>query len=56
MTAKELTNRILLTMREIKTEYQQRARSLEDIVANINNECRCCSTDKDCSICVWKYQ
>jgi hypothetical protein len=26
-------------------------RSLEDIVANINNECRWCS-GKDCSVCV----
>lgn len=30
-------------------------RSLEDIMANINSECRWCS-GKDCSICVLKYK
>lgn len=30
-------------------------RSLEEIVANINSECRWCSA-KDCSVCVWKYR
>lgn len=42
-------------MKQLK-ETITHERSLEDIVANINNECRCCSTDKDCSICVWKYK
>ncbi len=32
-----------------------RERSLEEIVANTNNECRWCPA-KDCSVCVWKYR
>ena len=30
-------------------------RTIEDIIANINNECRWCP-QKDCSVCVWKYK
>ena len=42
-------------MKQLK-ETITHERNLEDIVANINNECRCCSAEKDCSICVWKYK
>ena len=30
-------------------------RTVEDIIASINNECRWCS-GKDCSVCVWKHK